>query len=78
MLRETEDDFEDYEYDEDDPGETAPCPHCGEIIYDDSERCPDCGRYLSREDRPASRPWYVILGVILCLGMVVYWIVNFF
>ncbi len=59
---------------EDDP--TEPCPYCGELVYDDAERCPSCERYLSREDAPRSRPTWVVVGVILCLAVVVFWIVG--
>ena len=52
------------------------CPRCGRSIYDDSERCPRCGQYLSREEAVERRPWWVVLGAVACLGMVVYWIVH--
>jgi predicted nucleic acid-binding Zn ribbon protein len=62
--------------DEDDDQTTAPCPSCGESIYDDSERCPSCGRYLSREDDPTRKPWWLVLGVMACLGVVIWWILH--
>ena len=51
------DDLDDDEWDDDpeDDETTAPCPHCGASIHDDAERCPDCGRYLSREDDPTRK-----------------------
>lgn len=59
----------------DDDLPTAPCPYCGSAIYDDAERCPDCGRYLSREDRPPSRkPWWIVVGVIGGLYAVYCWV----
>jgi len=69
MPRWDDDDAWDDEADEsddapDDDDVTAPCPHCGGSIYDDAERCPRCGNYLSREDAPHDRkPWWIILGV---------------
>jgi hypothetical protein len=73
-----EDDLDDSEYpdesgDEDD--ETAPCPYCFRRIYEGAEQCPGCGRYLSREDAPRRHPWWVVLGVVLCLVVVLRWIV---
>jgi uncharacterized protein (DUF983 family) len=62
--------------DEDEPGDTMPCPHCLGTIYDDSERCPHCGNYLSREDSPRRPPWWVIVGVGLCLVIVFRWIIK--
>ena len=51
-----------------------PCPHCLGTIYDDSERCPHCGQYLSREDAPRRRPWWIVVGVVVCLVIVYRWI----
>jgi hypothetical protein len=61
--------------DNDEP--TVPCPHCKEEIHEDAEWCPYCEQYISAEDTPAqSRPWWIILGVLLCLWAVYQWIVN--
>lgn len=63
----------------DDYDDTDDCPHCGRAIYDDSERCPHCGSYLSVEDAPGRRkPWYVVVGVFVSLGIVAWWLVGFF
>ncbi len=53
--------------------ETDECPHCRASIYDDAEQCPRCGLYLSREDAPARKPWWVVAGVIVCLAMMLWW-----
>ena len=37
------------EPDDGDDDETVPCPHV-RPVYEDAERCPSCGHYLSRED----------------------------
>ena len=55
------------------------CPHCGEVIYDDSEQCPHCGTYLGTSEdannsKPLRRPWLIIIGVLLCLGVFAIWI----
>ena len=80
--RDADDDLDDREYPdpdegEDDGDETVPCPHCLRPVYEDAERCPSCGRYLSREDRarPARRPWWVVAGVLVCLALVASWYV---
>ena len=44
-------DDDDYSEDEDDDL-CIPCPHCGRRILEESERCPHCEKYLSREDAP--------------------------
>lgn len=52
----------------DDGGVLAPCPHCGEEIYDDAERCPKCGMYLSAEDAPgAGWPLWMKVGAVLAI-----------
>jgi hypothetical protein len=55
-------------YDDDGPP-TVPCPHCAADILEDSERCPECGRYLSKEDAPAgagkSAAWWVLIILAL-------------
>ena len=42
-----------YDYDADDDFDsmddndwTEPCPNCGEMIFEDSPRCPVCGEYV--------------------------------
>ncbi len=59
----------------DDDDLCIPCPHCGREILEESERCPYCERYLSREDAPPGRkPIWIWLGVIACLYVVYRWI----
>jgi hypothetical protein len=63
----------------DDPlqrNDTQPCPYCRHMIHESSLRCPQCGSYISEEDAPADKPWWVVVGVLVCLGMVVYWILS--
>lgn len=60
----------------DDEEETISCPYCKRQIHEDSVRCPHCEQYLSEEDAPPSRkPWWIIVGVLLCLYAVYRWIV---
>jgi uncharacterized paraquat-inducible protein A len=67
------DDDEDVDLDDEDA--TIPCPHCRREIHEESERCPRCGAYLSKEDAPPSRkPWWFILGVIACFAIFYRWI----
>ncbi|WP_435018363.1 zinc ribbon domain-containing protein [Tundrisphaera sp. TA3] len=54
--------------------ETIPCPHCRRPVYEDAEQCPHCRRYLSIEDAPRRKPWWVVVGVGVCLVMVYRWI----
>jgi hypothetical protein len=68
-----EDDFED----EGDDEPTVPCPYCRRQIHEDAQRCPYCEQYLSDEDAPPARkPWWIIVGVIVCLLLVLRWIIR--
>jgi len=53
-----------------------PCPHCLGVLYEESDRCPHCGLWLSEEDAPARKPWWVVAGVATCLAVLVYWILR--
>jgi predicted nucleic acid-binding Zn ribbon protein len=46
---------------------TVPCPHCRADILEDSERCPRCGNYLSKEDAPRQRGGTWVILMILAL-----------
>jgi len=67
------DDEEEYVPEEDDD-DTVPCPHCQAPIHEESEQCPHCGKYISEEDTPSHKPWWIVLGAILCLVVVYLWI----
>jgi len=68
-----DDDLDDDEYpdvdDDEDDDETIPCPYCREPVYEGAERCPSCGHYLSRVDAPRRYPWWLVVGVVVCLGL---------
>ncbi len=65
---ETSDDDSDF-----DDSDTVPCPSCGEAVYEDSERCPYCGDYITFSTSPLSgRPtWWIVLGLIGIVAVVV-------
>ena len=77
MAWDDEDDEADYAgFDTSEPDDeaTIPCPFCGEEIYDDAECCPECGRYLTKEDAPSQpKSWWVVAGVVICIAIVVAW-----
>jgi len=72
-----EEDLDDDNSGDDDEEPMVPCPYCRREIHEDAQRCPYCERYISEEDMPAQRkPWWLVLGVIVCLYIVFRWIVG--
>jgi hypothetical protein len=69
------DDEDDLDYSSDDEDDdTIPCPYCRRPIHEDSQRCPHCENYISEEDAPTRKPWWLIIGVVVCLLIVYSWI----
>lgn len=60
----------------DDDDDLISCPYCREPIYEQSERCPSCGKYISVEDSPIVLPTWVIVGVVLGLIVTIFWLVS--
>jgi hypothetical protein len=72
---EHDDDVDEPEDDEDEP--TVPCPYCRRQIHEDAQRCPYCERYISEEDAPTRpKPWWLWVGVIVCLLIALRWILG--
>jgi hypothetical protein len=44
------------------------------VISEVSERCPHCGNWLSEEDAPFRKPWWVMVGALICLAISIFWI----
>ncbi len=59
---------------DEDSDDTNPCPHCGEAVYEDAERCPRCEQYLSREDAPSRQPGWFVACAVVCLLIAVWWV----
>jgi hypothetical protein len=75
-----DDDLDDREFPEEpadvDEDETVPCPNCLRPVYDDAERCPACGHFLSRENAPSRHPWWLVAGVLACLAVALGWVIR--
>ncbi|MGV6815516.1 MAG: hypothetical protein ACWA5W_11005 [Phycisphaerales bacterium] len=44
--------------------EMMACPACGALMYDQAERCPECGEYVIEEPKRLSA-WAVVLMIVL-------------
>ena len=70
-------DEDEWDDNDEDNEATIPCPYCKREIHEDSQRCPFCENYLSAEDTPRPRkPWWLLIGVLICLYLVYRWIVG--
>jgi len=70
-----DEDWADDDIEEEDDA-TIPCPYCRRAIHEDSVRCPYCEQYISEEDAPpGKRPWWIVVGVVLCLAAIGLWFV---
>jgi hypothetical protein len=69
-----EDDISLQELAEQDENTLVPCPHCNELVHEDSQRCPYCEQYISEEDaRPRRKPWWIIIGLLVTLAIAIMW-----
>lgn len=72
-----DEDDEEWVPDEDDEHDMSECPHCHEAVFDQAERCPHCGWYISEEDAPPSRrPGWIVLGLTLAAVAVYFWVTR--
>ncbi|MCX7395036.1 MAG: hypothetical protein NTW75_13035 [Planctomycetales bacterium] len=53
------------------------CPFCGKTMLEDAEYCPSCDRWLTSEGLPKQDPpLWIIIGIVLCLGITLTWILS--
>jgi hypothetical protein len=60
-------------WDDEEDGDTMPCPYCRREIHDDSVRCPHCEQYLSAEDQPRGHGRLFLTCALVCLVLAVGW-----
>jgi hypothetical protein len=72
-----DDDSDEDEASEDDEEtfDTVACPFCRKQIHEDTVRCPHCENYISTLDGPRLKwqPWWIMLGVVVCLAIALLW-----
>ena len=65
----------DEDVDDDPEGDQLPCPSCGHMIFDDTDRCPHCGDWVMPLAATASgrQPWIWWTALILAVVLMVAW-----
>lgn len=62
-----EDDYaEDWQEYDDDSTPTVVCSNCQADVYEEADRCPNCGEFLIGTQSPlVGKPtWYVVIGLL--------------
>ena len=54
-----------------DETDTLPCPECGEAVYEQAERCPYCGSYITPGGVAPRNSWWILITAIVCIVIVV-------
>lgn len=61
----------DDEIDDDPEYDQLPCPSCGRMIFDDTDRCPHCGDWVMPLATAASRrvtwAWWTALALVIVM-----------
>lgn len=73
QLNDCDDDFEPDDDEADDEADCT-CPNCGASVYEDAERCPHCGDYItpvSTSRFGAGSRWIVIVAVLMVVLILV-------
>jgi predicted RNA-binding Zn-ribbon protein involved in translation (DUF1610 family) len=52
---------------DDDESATFACPECGADVYEDADRCPACGRWVSVSSAPASGRQLLFMAIAVGL-----------
>jgi len=53
--------------------ETLPCPSCGREVYEETQRCPHCGVWVTPGSARSRRPiWIVVLAALLLASLLLW------
>ncbi len=61
------------EFGEHHESETLPCPSCGVDVYEDTDRCPACGEYITpRWATSSAQPIWWLFATFAAIAAVIY------
>ena len=64
------------DYDDDPAGDQIPCPACGNMIYDDTDKCPHCGEWIMPLASHARMPAWIRLTAAIVAVAFLLWILR--
>lgn len=64
------DDPDESDMDDGDDPEAVPCPYCRKPVSEDAEICPHCHSFISFQDAPRQRPWWLIAAAVAVLAAI--------
>ncbi len=69
-------DEEDLDDDFDEDSDETACPACGSPVYEDAEKCPHCGQWITplsgAERRSRTWLWPILVAVLIVIILVVW------
>jgi len=59
---------------------TMNCPHCGAMLHEDCQLCPQCEMYFTEEEVATRQrhPWWILVAAFLCILIVIGWVIGGF
>jgi hypothetical protein len=54
----------------DDEGDLTPCPSCGAQVYEESQKCPQCGEWIVPRLSTSKNPVWILAAILAILAMI--------
>jgi hypothetical protein len=57
--------------------ETVPCPECGKPVYEQADRCPNCGNFIIAGNPTQRQPrWVLVVAILMIFVVLVVWALS--
>ena len=57
--------------------DTLPCPSCGCEVYEDADRCPACGEYISpRWAQTSNQSTWLLAAAVIAIAAIAYYFIG--